>query len=116
MRITLARLLAAKDKAYTFSAGNVKYYRKSKNGWEVVASGKRKLSGDSKNSQSGEKVQPDSATKASNVPENSAGHRENEMKVQMLSKSLYEQIFKNCPEKASDPNLVAKYIQQILLY
>lgn len=112
MRITLTRLLATTDKAC--SKSNVKYFRKTKNGYKAVASIKKKLSNDIKNGEPGEKVQSDLLTEVSRVPENNTKYRENEMKIQMLSKPLYEQIFKNCPVKAADPVLVAKYSQAIL--
>lgn len=45
----------------------------------------------------------------------SAEYRENEMKIQMLSKSLYKQIFKGSPQqKVADDNLINKYTRDLL--
>ncbi|KAJ6637012.1 DNA polymerase subunit gamma-1, mitochondrial [Pseudolycoriella hygida] len=42
-------------------------------------------------------------------------YRENEIKIQMLSKSLYEQIFKNSPQsKVVNDSIVEKYTKELL--
>lgn len=44
----------------------------------------------------------------------SSDYRENEIKIQMLSKSLYEQIFKQSPQrKVVDDNLIEKYTKDL---
>ncbi|XP_037027495.1 DNA polymerase subunit gamma-1, mitochondrial [Bradysia coprophila] len=45
----------------------------------------------------------------------SSEYRENEIKIQMLSKSLYQQIFKNSPlRKSADDNLIESYTKDLL--
>lgn len=114
MKITICRLLPVKGKP--FSKTSVKYLRKTENGWKVTTKNKHELH---------EKETVAAATQTDNKAEaytnnksesaeinnkfqSNSKYRENEMKIQMLSSSLYNQIFKTSPVKAVDPALVTK--------
>lgn len=59
---------------------------------------------------SSHKSNPDKSESTTN-----SEYRENEIKIQMLSKSLYEQIFKQSPQrKVADDNLIEKYVKDLL--
>lgn len=53
-------------------------------------------------------------TKHNGNEESNSIHRENEMKIQMLSKPLYDQIFRNCKNESIDDNVIDRYLLRIL--
>lgn len=62
---------------------------------------------------------PQTVTQSSNTEKigksSNSDYRENEIKIQMLSKSLYKQIFKQSPQrKVADDSLIEKYTKDLL--
>lgn len=82
-------------------------FRKTNNGWKVLNDvDKSEIHMPVKNSQ-----QKQCKNNTQNVAETSndgPSCRENEMKIQMLSKSLYEQIFKNNTKNTPDQHTIRR--------
>lgn len=88
-----------------------KIYRKTENGWKVLKDvNKHEIHKPAAiaHNQSQSQSQEKSKAKSVDLPKDRTNHRENEMKIQMLSKSLYEQIFKNNHKPTPDEQTIQK--------
>lgn len=81
-----------------------KIYRKTENGWNVLENVKKEdvRKATTYHNQTQHERNNDE------IPKNLPNHRENEMKIQMLSKSLYNQIFKNNKQNVVDEETIKK--------
>lgn len=95
----------------------VKIYRKTENGWKVIDNAKNNngievASKHEQHKQTPNQTQNDEIKAESgevhDVPEVNENVRLNEMKIQMLSKSLYDQIFKNNAKKAQNVQTIKR--------
>lgn len=80
----------------------VKIYRKTGNGWKVLDNAKKEEISQPTTVVHNQKQYDETDTKDDKILEERSKCRENEMKIQMLSKPLYNQIFKN--NKKNVPN------------
>lgn len=85
----------------------VKIYRKTENGWKVLNNGKKEeipKSTPVHNQTKHEKI----TAKNDEMPNKRPDCRENEMKIQMLSQSLYDQIFRNSKKTTPDEETIKR--------
>lgn len=80
----------------------VKIYRKTCNGWKVLDNAKKEEISRPTTVVHNQKQHDETNAKEDKILEERPKFRENEMKIQMLSKPLYNQIFKN--NKKNVPN------------
>ena len=86
-----------------------KIYRKTENGWKVLENvNKNEIHKPAISAHNQTQSQEKSKAKSDDLLKNRPTHRENEMKIQMLSKSLYEQIFKNNHKPTPDEKTIQK--------
>lgn len=96
-----------KQSAYTV-------YRKTKNGWKVLENAKKddftKLSRSENktHNQAQKSIKDEISVKNDEIATNAPNLRRNEMQIQMLSKSLYDQIFQNNPKNTPDEQQVQR--------
>lgn len=100
-------------KNYRFKS-TLKILRKTSNGWKVIETKKTHDLPALENGQT-PKTNNDTNNKNDEINDvretetKSPEYRENEMKIQMLSKHLHEQIFGSSQIKTADQNIVKKY-------
>lgn len=91
-----------------------KIYRKTENGWKVLENvdkneiPKRATNNHNHTQQNQNQEKNTQIGDLSKESKERLNHRENEMKIQMLSKSLYEQIFKNNHKNTPDEQTIKK--------
>lgn len=118
MRVLTSNLLASVKG--NFRKTNYKIYRKTENGWKVIDSVKK--ADVFKVSQSQEKheevreqhgqediVKDEINTTCDEIDQRQPNYRQNEMKIQMLSQPLYEQIFKNSTKNEIDERKIRRF-------
>lgn len=106
MRIT-KELLASSARKYKSKTFQIKIFKnKSKN--------EQKQANSEQNLNKAVKPSIPIYTKHNGNEESNSIHRENEMKIQMLSKPLYDQIFRNCKNESIDDNVIDRYLLRIL--
>lgn len=103
MRLTLSQLNLVKKGIR--SKSQIKVFRKSAKGWEMISD--KDLIVESTNATQTQLSKSDLKEETQN-DENGPDYRQNEMKIQMLSKPLYEQVFKNCVKSSPNNELVNK--------
>lgn len=106
-KFNLKKCVRARDNI--FPSSEIKIFRKNGNvdsiNKIIVPSASAAPLKDSRNEFKNKKPKTDTACE----------YRENEIKIQMLSKSLYQQIFKNSPhQKPTDDRLIKRYTQNLL--
>lgn len=87
-----------------------KIYRKTGNGWKVEDIRKEDFRKATTNqnhnhNQSQHETQPEQCDE---IPTDCPNYRQNEMKIQMLSKSLYDQIFRNNKKNVASVETIKK--------
>lgn len=85
----------------------VKIYRKTENGWKVLDNAKKeeKIKSTSVHNQTkNEEIN----AKDDEIPNERPKCRENEMRIQMLSQSLYDQIFRNNKKNTPDEETIKR--------
>lgn len=85
----------------------VKIYRKTENGWKVLNNEKKEEIPKSISVHNQTKREEIKA-KNDEMPKNRPDCRENEMKIQMLSQSLYDQIFRNSKKNTPDEETIKR--------
>lgn len=98
---------------------NYKIYRKTENGWKVIDNVKKADVFKAIHSQEKyEEVHEQRGQElASNdeIDQKQPKYRQNEMKIQMLSQPLYEQIFKNSTKQKLDERKIKRFFISIKL-
>lgn len=118
MRVLTNGLLASVKGNYRRKT-NLKIYRKTENGWTVIDNVKKAdvfkvVQNQEKHNEVREQHEPEvvkDEIKASNdeIDKQPANHRQNEMKIQMLSQPLYEHIFKNSTRNEIDERKIRRF-------
>lgn len=86
-----------------------KIYRKTENGWKILENvNKNEIHKPAIIGHNQIRTQEQSKAKSDDLSKDQPNHRENEMKIQMLSKSLYEQIFMNNHKPTPDEKTIKK--------
>lgn len=118
MRVLSNNLLASIKENFRRKT-NYKIYRKTENGWKVIDNVKK--ADVFKAIQSQEKYEEVHEQRgqelASNdeIDQKQPNYRQNEMKIQMLSQPLYEQIFKNSSKQKLDERKIKRFFISIKL-
>lgn len=93
----------------------LKIYRKTENGWKVLDNvSKNEIPKAATNNHNQNKAPQENKSQTENLSKEEQNNaqasscRENEMKIQMLSKSLYDQIFKNNQRIRPDEQTIQK--------
>lgn len=92
-------LSAIKSNNYCGSKSTIRVFKKTAKKWETVLSAKEEQNTPKQNKGVGPK-------KMKRDP----NYRENEMKIQMLSRSLFNQIFKNTNQPKIERSKIAQYV------
>lgn len=106
-----------------YRKSNIKIYRKTDNGWEKIENANKKdvrrLQSRIKHEDTHNQTQDSlgAEIKASNneIQGEEANYRQNEMKIQMLSQSLYNQIFKNSTKNEIDERKIKRFCKTLLI-
>lgn len=93
-----------------------KIYRKTKNGWKLlenaekcdIVKAKQCRSRNEALNQAPKSMKNETTVKNDEIPTKKPNHRQNEMQIQMLSKSLYDQIFQNNPKNTPDEQQIKR--------
>lgn len=119
MRVLSNNLLASIKENFRRKS-NYKIYRKTENGWKIIDNVKKAdvlkaIQNQEKHEEVHEQRGPEipkDEIKTSNVEidQKQPNYRQNEMKIQMLSKPLYEQIFKNRTKDKLDGQKIARFL------
>lgn len=124
MRVLASNLLASVKGKYR-SKTNYKIYRKTENGWKVInnvekADVVKVIQSQEKHEdvreQHGQEEIVKDEIKASNDEfgnQEQPNYRQNEMKIQMLSQPLYQQIFKDSTKNDIDRRKVQRFCNKI---
>lgn len=84
-------------------------YRKTENGWKVLENvDKNEIPKPAAINHNQQPQQKENNTPTSDLSKERPNCRENEMKIQMLSKPLYDQIFKNNRKTQPDEQTIQK--------
>lgn len=125
MRVLTSNLLASVKGKFQ-SKSNLKIYRKTENGWKVIKNVKKAVVFNAIQSQEkheevreqhGQEEVAKDEIKASNdeiEDRKQANYRQNEMKIQMLSQSLYEQVFKNSTKNEIEERKIRRFANEIV--
>lgn len=85
-----------------------KIYRKTENGWKVLDNIKKNEIPKPAAINHNQTQQQENNTQSDDLSTEQPNCRANEMKIQMLSKSLYDQIFKNSHKHKPDQQTIHK--------
>lgn len=125
MRVLTSNLLASVKGKFQ-SKSNLKIYRKTENGWKVIKNVKKAVVFNAIQSQEkheevreqhGQEEVAKDEIKASNdeiEDQKQQNYRQNEMKIQMLSQSLYEQVFKNSTKHEIEERKIRRFANEIV--
>lgn len=119
MRVLSNNLLASVKQTLQRKS-NYKIYRETENGWKVIDNVKKanvlkamqsQENHDEVHEQLGQDGSAQDEIKSSNdeIEQARPNYRQNEMKIQMLSQSLYEQIFKNNTKQQIDEQKIKRF-------
>lgn len=119
MRILSNNLLAS-VKQNLRKKSNYKIYRKTENGWKLIDNVEKadvlktiqsQENHDEVHKQCGRDGSAQDEIKSANdeIDQGRPNYRQNEMKIQMLSQSLYEQIFKNNTKQQIDEQKIRRF-------
>lgn len=118
MRVLSDNLLAAVKRNFR-GKSNYKIYRKSANGWKIIdnvdkADVLKVMQGRERHDaqeQCKQQHNTEEEIKSANdeIDQGPANYRQNEMKIQMLSQSLYDQIFKNSTRNRIDEQKIRRF-------
>lgn len=97
MRLTIARLGARG------ATSRIRIYSKATGKWETVV--KKRNSDKTEEVEAPQRSCVESGIEIVNKDFGS-DYRKNEMEIQMLSRPLYEQVFRNCTTKTSQPQAI----------
>lgn len=119
MRILSNNLLASVKQNFRRKT-NYKIYRKTENGWKVIDNVKKAdvfeaIQSQEKHEEVHEQRGQETVINASNdeIDQKQPNYRQNEMKIQMLSQPLFEQIFKNSTKNKLDEQKIKRYLNSI---
>lgn len=125
MRVLSANLLASIKNVPKKSV--YKIYRKTQNGWKVIENAKKtdvyqviqqqtKPTNQDVNEQTENIVKDEIKAPNDEISQEQPNSRQNEMKIQMLSKSLYDQVFRNNEKTAVDQQKIKRYCVSFIRY
>lgn len=102
-----------------------KIYRKTDNGWKVLENAKKidvfkpaqsQTKHEEVHNQAQKVVQQEIGPQNDEIQSGEPNCRQNEMKIQMLSKLLYDQIFKNNPKNVADEQKIEKLFSKFIIH